>query len=299
MNYSIKNNPDFISIVLPWFNRPSYIDKVLDSIHEHADYPFEIIISDDSSYDGAYEELIKREHKYSTLIRNTGHQMGLAPSVNRAISLASSKYIIFINSDCIFTRPCFIDIKNVLDKPYVGFLGLYNNRKRTYPYINSNGTDFNLLPGIGEGCAFSFRKEFWETVGGFNNSYCSGTADSPLQYRSWKYGYFRAAIPGSSIVRNLSNEINCIDGTIGKSGWDLAFPKIFKIDYEIESKLRFDACENQRTREQEKDASDGNMKYFDDYGKKVIKDVGINWQEAMKHDQSIWEVAIERDFIYE
>ena len=96
MNKILDNNPDCISLVIPWFSMPVYINRVIKSIHEHADYPFELILHDDGSNKETVFDLMKNRDKISTLILNSGYQLGLASSINRAVALASSKYILFL-----------------------------------------------------------------------------------------------------------------------------------------------------------------------------------------------------------
>ena len=42
----------FLSVIIPGYNRFSYLKELVDSIHAKADYPFELLIHDDNSKDG-------------------------------------------------------------------------------------------------------------------------------------------------------------------------------------------------------------------------------------------------------
>jgi glycosyltransferase involved in cell wall biosynthesis len=79
--------PDqFISIVISSFYRPFYLKRCLESIHKHADMPFEIIVHDDGSGQAERDQIYRDlSPLISTLILNLGGNMGLNVSANRAV----------------------------------------------------------------------------------------------------------------------------------------------------------------------------------------------------------------------
>lgn len=280
MDTRIDNNKDFVSICVPNFNRPEYIEPMINSIFKNADLPFELIIHDDASFDGAREKLIENSYNISTLILNNGKNVGLAESINRCVEVASSNYIIFINSDMVFNRSFLKDVVNVLNKPYVGFIGLMDYSNNLNEFIENNGTKFSFKAGIGSGCAFAFRKDVWEDIGRFDSDARSGCADSPFMFRSWYNGYFRAIIEGEPMVRNVSTEkYGNSDSSMGKSGYDCSFPTIFKDDnYLLRCKERWDCVEDRfRTLENDpkyKGNTTTDIHYWDDYSKRIVKNDG-------------------------
>jgi len=301
-----KDNKSFVSIVIPWYNRKDYFERIISSINMNTDMPFELIIHDDSSSDGTTEYLISRKADISTLILNTGNQLGLANSVNRCVEIAGSKYIVFINSDCIFNRPFLKDLVNVLEKPYVGWIGLTDEGDRPET-IDANGTKFSFCPGIGSGCAFAFTTDVWKDIGGFDINCRSGCADSPFQYRSWAKGYFRALITGKKMVRNLSQEEKGNeDSTIGKVNHDCGMPKLFNIkSYNDISINRWNACEDRFRNLENKRENVGNtttdMNYWHSFSMGLMGEPGyiskINWDTYGKdYNHLQWREMIEGDY---
>jgi len=308
MNKSIVYNTDLISIVIPWFNRPDYLPRVLDAIHQYADYPFEIIIHDDSSRpeSKAIDELMSHRDRISTLILRSGLQLGLSESVNRAVSLAASNYILFMNSDCFPLRSFFQDLVNTLSKPYIGIVSLNSPYRAGDEYIESNGTKFQVLHGINGGDTMGFRKDFWDEVGGWESDMITGFSDCAFLFKCWKYGYFRAGMSGPQCVKNESREEKGnTDSTIGKFG-ELAYNKIFNLeaDYEALCTERFNFGKDYSYVKQKFDRSLTDLPYWDSYSKDIFRQLykisEINWEHAKRHGQYKWkaillkEVTIER-----
>jgi len=305
MNNSVNNNPDFITLIIPWFKRPVYINRVIDSIHEHADFPVEIIVHDDGSNKETVFDLCQQRDRISTLILNSGYQFGLGESINRAVSLASSKYIMFMNSDCVISRKCFKDIVNVLKKPYVGVVSTGHDipTAKIPDYIETNGTKFTLMDGINGGSNFAFRKDVWKDIGGFEADVTCGCADTPFLYKMWQYGYFRSALIGDKCVINVSQvEQANKDSTTSGDNKELAYPKLFgPVNYDGICLERKAKCYEWFAKVQNQEASIGNLPYWCDYSRGIIKKMGIissiNWNNAVKHGQDKWKNAIENENI--
>ena len=114
----------FISIVVLSYKRPDMTMNLINSIHKHADLPFELIVHDDSS--PADDKRILYEHleQMSSLVLTGGElNMGLSATFERGVSLCSSDYVLCLNNDMIMTGPGFQRIVKVLQCPYVGAFG--------------------------------------------------------------------------------------------------------------------------------------------------------------------------------
>lgn len=305
MDNSINYNKDFISVILPWFNRSIYINRVIDSIHEHADFPMEIIIHDDGSNAETVFDLCKKRDKISVLILNSGGQLGLGESINRAVSLASSKYILFMNSDCAIIKPCFKDIIAVLERPYIGVVSTGGNKSILPEYIKLKQVSFGLIKSIGDGSNFAFRKEVWDEIGGFESDITCGCADTPFIYKMWKYGYFRSVLFNEQCIKNMSKEEQQGKDTTLLSkleNKELSYSKLFgPIDYETVCKQRKLKCHERFIDIKNKDASIGNLDYWRLYTSSLFKQLGmistIDWLKAKKHGQNKWMNIINNEQI--
>jgi len=301
MDKSVSNNNDYISIVIPWFRRSIYVNRVIDSIHKHANFPFELVIHDDGSDAATVFDLKQKLDKISTLILNSGKPLGLGESFNRAIMLASSKYVFVLNSDCELIRPCFKEIISVLQKPYLGWVGFQEKYNNCPEFIDTDCSKFSLLPSCGDGSHFAFRKEVWNDIGEFEADFTSGCADTPFFYKSWDHGYFRGHIIMDQPIKNISREeTNNKDSTMGEDT-ELAYPMIFNIDYDKVCAERKQYCYSKFKPEQTKDAGYANLPYWKDYTTNILPEFGtiskIDWLEAKKHGQHKWKDVIEKENI--
>ncbi len=300
MNKIVKNNPDFISIVITWFNRPIYINRVIDSIHKYADFPMEIIIHDDGSNAETIFDLCKKRDKISTLVLNSGYPIGLGESINRAISLASSKYILFLNSDCELIRPCFKEIISVLQKPYLGWVGFQDKYNNCPEFIETGNSKFSLLPSCGDGSHFAFRKEVWEHIGKFASDYTTGCSDCSFFFKSWDHGYFRGHIITDKPIKNISREEESGKNTTMGEYTELAYPRIFNVDYDKICEERKHYCYS-RFPTAQKERGYADMDYWRSYSRSLLPEYGtilnIDWLKAKKHGQDKWMNIINNEKI--
>lgn len=328
-NYS--EEIDFVSIVIPAFNRYHYLEELVQSIHKNADLPFEIIIHCDNSNDGTREKILSElKDKVSSIILNNGLQLGLAESINRCVKIAGSNFIIMLNADCKIEYPCFRDIVNILKCQFVGSISLMSSvndeRATLINDVDGKDTNFQLLRGLGSGCAQAFRKDTFEEIGGwFSNNVASGNADVSFIIRMIKAGYFIASLSREiSPVRNLSmdRERNK-DSTISRGQYDCSYPKLFGLQkskylklfnihqskykfldekvgneiYSILSRKRYESAANAMQVTYKEEGGDTNLHYWHTFMERMIKeDYTIDIEEAKKcgcgHDKWI-------DMIYE
>jgi len=288
---------EFFSVVVPYYKRPYYLEKLVNSIHKYADMPFEIIIHDDHGIDHS-TDIVK--DKVSTVIHNYGFNLGLSEASNRAIKIASANNILYMNHDCIMTGPCLKAFKTILERPYVGVINGFGEPPE-YPErcLEYKRVKFFLKGGVGGCCIMVFRKDVWSEIGGFE-PVDSGRADTVIPFKAYRHGYFRARLVGEFPFRNLSFEKNNIDTTLNGSR-ELHFPKLFNIsgdDY-------FRACEERLHswikygREEEfKPEGIANLKYWHSFSTRMVPDsdpLKINWEEAKKYGQDKWKGLIMED----
>jgi len=292
---------DFFSVVIPFFLHTHYLKSLVESIHRHADIPFEIIVHDDRGID---HSSLAIEDKVSTIVLNLGKNLGLAASANRAIACANGKYILFLNQDCEIIRPCLRDYAKVLDKPYVGVLSPYGDPyPQTSPeWIETEGVKFTLRHGISGCCALAFRKEVWEEIGGFEEI-ISGCCDTTLMYKMYRAGYFRAVALGERWIRNISlEEKGNSDTTIGPYG-DCGYPRVFNLNnYDELCRKRAWECQRRQDEHQKEPAGISNIDYWHGYSVELMPQSGvissIDWEVAKRHGQIKWKPHLERETIY-
>jgi glycosyltransferase involved in cell wall biosynthesis len=89
-----------ISVVIPSFNKASYIEKTLDSIFDQKYPNLEVVIQDGGSTDGTLEIIRRFVQKYPKLIRlESKKDKGQLDAVNTGMQKTSGEIITFINAD--------------------------------------------------------------------------------------------------------------------------------------------------------------------------------------------------------
>lgn len=94
---------ELVSIIMPAYNCGDFIGETLDSVINQSYKNWEVIIVDDCSTDNTAEvvkEYIKKDNriKYHKLEKNSG----AAVARNKAIDLATGKYLAFLDSDDVW-----------------------------------------------------------------------------------------------------------------------------------------------------------------------------------------------------
>jgi glycosyltransferase involved in cell wall biosynthesis len=294
-----ENQTEYVSVVITYVNAPhrpeakryELLENCVNSIHRLADYPFEIIVVDDSGLDLTS---LNVKDRISTLVLNMGKPLKQCVQQNRGISCASSKYIIRMEDDNEISRPCFRDIVNVLDKPYVGFI----NPEAMYPgeYLMHRGTKFIIGGGLGGAWFNCFRKDVWKEVGGLPE--WSHMSNPPFCHRILKHGYWRAFLVGDALARDVDDQ--------GKrstylEGSTTHYPKIFampEIRWSELSSLRHQTSNKNYNESRNVPASTSNFDYWIAWKDKVTKNLGehcissIDWEAAKIHGQDKWRDLI-------
>lgn len=199
------HNEDFCSIALVSYNRFDFLHQLIDSIHEHADMPFELIVSDDGGEIYTDFNFIKElKPKITRMAINLGPNTGLHVNANNAVSLCRSKYVILINDDIKMLSPFMRKSVNVLKHtPYISGICLNSaaplcidgNYSQSKGFIHCKTPDnqhYHLFCADGGSWAVAFRKSYWQIVDGYSEDSMYG--DAPFLSKGHVLGYFSALL---------------------------------------------------------------------------------------------------------
>lgn len=315
-------NTQFISICVPTFCRPFYLRKLLDTLKEHADMKYEVIVYDDGSPEEFRDEVYQmaKQEKFLFVVNNY-YNTGLCTAANRSIALASSRYILFLNDDCFFVRPCLQDVCNALSKDYIGVVSPCNDLGpiADKDVTDANGTRVAVSNFLGGGSAMGFRKDVWAEVGGWDERSTSGQSDNVFFHKILRAGYFKGIMEGPDRVK-VGNFVygNEYKATAKYMKFDCSIPKVFGLTDEQQVYLnhkRREACQvwvdGERTipdrhlfdDRENKEAGLNDINYWSCYFQEMFGNVGtshcadaIDWDIAARHNQSRWKDYIMKDF---
>ncbi|MBW7459181.1 glycosyltransferase family 2 protein, partial [Paenibacillus sepulcri] len=178
---SFKSLFEGTSIIIPSYNQVEYLKKCIESIGEHTDLPYEIIVVDNASDDGTAEFLRKTDSavRYRVLESNRG----FAGAVNIGMMMAKGTTMLLLNNDTIVTERWLSNMLKCLDSdPKIGMVGPVTNyisgdQRIEVPYLHVNdmprfAQHYNISdPGKWQftdrltGFCLLFRRELWERTG--------------------------------------------------------------------------------------------------------------------------------------
>lgn len=174
------NTPISISIVIPCFNDGAYIQEAISSLEEQTIQDFEIIVVDDASTDDTTPQMLASlsHPRLTTIYLDTNS--GPAVARNRGIAQAKGKYILPLDADDKIAPTYLEKAKAVLDaNKKIGivyceadFFGEKSGKWELPPYSFPEILVANMVFATG-----MYRKEDWETVGGYNENMQQGNED--------------------------------------------------------------------------------------------------------------------------
>ena len=209
-----------ISVLIVTYNSAVYIVNCLKSLVSSKKINFEVILIDNNSTDNTLT-LIKN---YPVKIIKNNKNIGFGPANNLAARHAKGEYFFFLNPDCILTDQnllyklyikmvknkhlgvvspnSFMDINNNkvhYSLPYVNRFGvIYHNIKfedykgrgiTAYSKINGRSDPELLYTDSVRGAHLFVKKELFDKLGGFDESFFLYGEETDLCLRTWKAGY--------------------------------------------------------------------------------------------------------------
>lgn len=196
----MKTEQPFISIVLGSYNRRAFLKATIKNIREHTiEFPYEIIVVDGGSTDGALEWLAKQKDILTIVQHNRGKRLDGSAVLRRswgyfmnlAFKAAQGKYILMISDDCLLVPGAIKNgaalFEELLGKgEKVGAVAFYwrNWPKHKDYYVGRTlGKKLFVNHGL-------YLRDAIEKVGWIDEqSYKFYYADSDLCLRLWNAGY--------------------------------------------------------------------------------------------------------------
>ncbi len=103
------------SVVIPLYNKASYVVEAIASVLAQTLQPHEVIVVDDGSTDGSFAKVEAISHPRLTLIRQPN--AGVSAARNRGIQSATGDFVTFLDADDRYL-PRFLDVISNLIKDF-------------------------------------------------------------------------------------------------------------------------------------------------------------------------------------
>lgn len=178
----------FFSVIIPLYNKESYIKNTLKSVINQSFTDFEIIIIDDGSTDESLNLAYQFQDSRITIIE----QKNQGPSVarNKAINIAKGKYIAPIDADDIWYKNHLLELKSLINSfPNAGLFcnnyeiklddNLIKKANFNFSYNSEhieipNFFDANIYNYIPSSSSTAFLKSSFIKLGTYNTSLRTG-----------------------------------------------------------------------------------------------------------------------------
>lgn len=168
-----------VSIIIPFYNQGKFLLETISSAINQTYGEFEIVIVDDGSTDQESVEIFNSiEHQKIRKFR-TANQ-GLSMARNTAISLATGKYILPLDSDDLISNTYIEKSVEIIENDneigivysHAMFFGNYNGYWELPEFELTNFLTKNCIF-----CSALFRKDDWALVGGYKSDMMYGLED--------------------------------------------------------------------------------------------------------------------------
>ena len=143
--------PPLVTVIIPAYNCTNTVERSIESVLNQTMPDFELIVVDDASQDKTFEiisEMAKKDLRIKILKNDCN--IGVAATRNRALKIASGKYIAFLDSDDIWAKEKLKKQIALLEKTdgdicftSYGFVNLVGLPIRRAPYIVPLETDYH------------------------------------------------------------------------------------------------------------------------------------------------------------
>jgi len=172
-----------VSVIIPCYNQGSTLDETVASVLQQTYDDFEIIIINDGSTDQETNTLLAEYDKPRTRVITTSNQ-GLAAARNNGISAATGTYILPLDADDTIAPEYMEKAVPFLDNnPDIGivysrarFFGAEEHEWPLPEFTIENMLFDNIIF-----CSAFFRRQDWESVGGYDQGMIYGWED----YEFW------------------------------------------------------------------------------------------------------------------
>ncbi len=211
-------------IILDYLKSRRVLENVKSALAQKTDFPFEIVIVDNSANPENAKKLEPLNHLQGVKVYINEKNMGYVRGINQGVSRAKGEYLLIVNPDILWPKDDILQklIATMETHPEIGVLGpkqINDNdgsiamTVRRFPHFAtqiSRRTWLRKLPIIRyfvrrdecqdldhsktqpvdwlQSSFWVVRRKLWDKLGGLNKSYFIFMADPDFCFETWKSG---------------------------------------------------------------------------------------------------------------
>lgn len=227
-----------VSAVIVNYNTRRYLLDCVRSLREEG--VTDVIVADNGSRDGSAEAVSSADGEVTVV--HTGGNLGYGGGANRGSAVARGDLLLVCNADvriepgaikslvaaldgdahravvgpliedlegAVYPSPReFPSVGDALGHGFIGLVAPGNRFSRRYRMLDSDRSSGAEADWVSGSC-FLVRRQAWEALGGFDESYFMFAEDVDLCWRAWRSGWTVAFEPAARVVhaRGASTEL--------------------------------------------------------------------------------------------
>ena len=223
--------PFYFSIVIPVFNRPDEIDRLLQSLTLQDDKnPFEVVVVEDGSTIDA-KQVCDRYSNQLEINYYFKPNSGPGDSRNYGMSKAKGNYFLILDSDCILPSNYLSTVQKALSTLYTDCFGGADaahesftffqkvvNAVMTNPFSTGGirGRKIGLTRFQPRSFNMGVSKQLFEATGGFGKIHPG--EDPEFVFRAWDLGFNTRFVDGAEVFHERRIRLNSFVKQIYKFG---------------------------------------------------------------------------------
>ena len=223
--------PFYFSIVIPVFNRPDEIDRLLQSLTLQDDKnPFEVVVVEDGSTIDAEQVC----NKYSNQLEINYYfksNSGPGDSRNYGMSKAKGNYFLILDSDCVLPCHYLSTVRKALSTSYTDCFGGADAAHESFTFfqkvvnaVMTNPLSTGGIRGRKKGLTrfqprsfnMGVSKQLFEATGGFGTIHPG--EDPEFVFRAWDLGFKTRFVEGAEVFHERRIRLNSFVKQIYKFG---------------------------------------------------------------------------------
>ena len=223
--------PFYFSIVIPVFNRPDEIDRLLQSLTFQDDKnPFEVVVVEDGSTIDAKQVCDKYSNQFEINYYFKSNS-GPGDSRNYGMSQAKGNYFLILDSDCVLPSHYLSTVRKALSASYTDCFGGADAAHDSFTFFQkavnavmtnpfSTGGVRGAKKGLTRFQPRSFNmgvsKQLFEATGGFGKIHPG--EDPEFVFRAWDLGFKTRFVDGAEVFHERRICLNTFVKQIYKFG---------------------------------------------------------------------------------
>jgi len=223
--------PFYFSIVIPVFNRPDEIDRLLQSLTLQDDKnPFEVVVVEDGSTIDA-EQVCNRYSNQLEINYYFKSNSGPGDSRNYGMSKAKGNYFLILDSDCVLPCHYLSNVRKALSTSYTDCFGGADAAHESFTFfqkvvnaVMTNPLSTGGIRGRKKGLTrfqprsfnMGVSKQLFEATGGFGKIHPG--EDPEFVFRAWDLGFKTRFVQGAEVFHERRIRLNSFVKQIYKFG---------------------------------------------------------------------------------